>query len=755
MLFKTETSNYAFYGAAFGLCFPVIGTIACAYTELGSLSFMSLMQAQGSNCLLWIIDTAPFWLGLFASLAGRRQDKLKLIISKREETINLRTKELQDALEKAKAATKAKSEFLANMSHEIRTPMNAVIGMTGLLLDTNLDAEQSDYVDTIRSGGDSLLGVINDILDFSKIESGKIDLEYIAFDLRDCIEECLELQANKAMEKNLDLAYIFEEDVPESIYGDVTRIRQILTNLLGNAIKFTEKGEVIVTVKAKRLENKKYELQFEVRDTGIGIPKDRMNRLFKSFSQVDSSTTRKYGGTGLGLTISKKLSEMMGGKMWVKSEAGKGTTFYFTIKAEYRKARAKKYRLGAVPQLKNKNVLIVDDNKTNRKILSTQVKKWGMISTPVANPVEALEKIKNNEAFDIAILDMQMPEMDGLELAREIRKYKDPKQLPLVMLTSLGKKDDLDLIKELNFTSYVTKPIKQIQLYNILNEVFSGETSESEKQFRPAIDKNLAKEFPLKILLAEDNKVNQKVATRILEKMGYRADVASNGLEAIQAVERQHYDVILMDVQMPEMDGLEASRRINEKWGKKERPRIVAMTAGAMKSDREKCFAAGMDDYVKKPINLLELTEALKKAYLEKGKTENPEVHVKSDLINVTERPKNNKATIDEAVLENLKSMDESGDFLVEMINTFFDETSLIIENMRKGLESNDKELFIRSAHSLKSSSANVGAMKLSELGKELEEIGNNGGFKNSSEKIKHVEVEYERVKRALTTYVG
>jgi PAS domain S-box-containing protein len=686
-------------------------------------------------------------LGVFTDITERKKAKIEL---------EKKNKELDKALIKAETATKAKSEFLANMSHEIRTPMNAVIGMTGLLLDTKLTSEQLEYVETVRSGGDSLLGVINDILDFSKIESGKIDLEYIPFDLRDCVEECLDLQATKAMQKGLDLAYYLEPDTPNSIVSDITRVRQILTNLLGNAVKFTEKGEVVVSVKSKLIKNKEYELHFAVKDTGIGIPQERMDRLFKSFSQVDSSTTRKYGGTGLGLIISKKLSEIMGGKMWVDSEVGKGTTFHFTIKAKSKKVKPKIFLKGSVVQLEGKKLLIVDDNETNRRILSMQTKTWGMEALSTGVPSQALEWVKENKEFDIAILDMQMPEMDGLTLAQEIRKYKDSEQLPIIMLTSLGKSDDVAKINELKFSNYLTKPIKQSQLYNVLSEIFFGASIiRSNKKDKFALDKNMAKRHPLKILLAEDNLVNQKVASRILMKLGYRADIVSNGLEVIDALKRQKYDVVLMDVMMPEMDGLEATEAIIKKWSDS-RPRIVAMTAGAMKGDKEKCFDVGMDDYVTKPININQLTEALEKTSSLNSNKPKPQPIEKKDLSFQKKRTenKNQRSAIDETIIETLKSMDDDNGFLNEMITAYLEETPPIIEDMKQGLETKDTELFTRSAHTLKSSSANVGAMNLSDLSKELEMMGNNGGLKGAQAKTKIVEQEFQLVIKKLSSYL-
>ena len=685
-------------------------------------------------------------LGVFTDITDRKKAKIEL---------EKKNKELDGALIKAEAATKAKSEFLANMSHEIRTPMNAVIGMTGLILETKLSPEQMEYVETIRMGGDALLGVINDILDFSKIESGKIELEYIAFDLRDCIEECLDLQASKAMQKGLELVYYIDSGTPNSILGDITRVRQILTNLLGNAVKFTEKGEVVVSVTANKINGKKYELQFAVRDTGIGIPQKRMDRLFKSFTQVDSSTTRKYGGTGLGLTISKELCELMGGKMWVESEAGKGTTFFFIIKAEATQDKPKIYLKGSIPHLGGKKLLIVDDNETNRRILSLQTKSWGIEATATESPLQAIELIKENREFDVAILDMQMPEMDGVTLAKEIRKYQNAKQLPLIMLTSLGRREDIIKAKELDFASYLTKPIKQSQLYNILVEVFlSTKVKKKKKKSKLIMNENMAKLHPLKILLAEDNLVNQKVATKILAKLGYEIDIVSNGLEVINAVSKQKYDVILMDVMMPEMDGLEATRQLIKK-SPKSRPRIIAMTAGAMKSDKERCFDAGMDDYITKPINVAQLTEALKKVSmhndLDKQISEKENSGISKTKIKIEEEP-----AIDKTVIKMLKDMDENGEngFLQEMISIYFEEVPQLLEGLIKGPNKNDNELFVRSAHTLKSSSANVGAMALSKMGEDLEMLGQNGGLKNIQNKVKQVIKEYEKAKKLLEKYL-
>jgi CheY-like chemotaxis protein len=566
--------------------------------------------------------------------------------------------------------------------------------------------------------------------------------------------------------------------------GDVTRLRQILVNLLSNAVKFTEKGEVVVSVTARKLGNGEedkenncstnpssglstpqldYEIQFAVKDTGCGIPSDRLDRLFKSFSQVDSSITRQYGGTGLGLAIGKQLSEMMGGRMWVESEVDRGSTFYFTVVAPC-DSNAPIINLdNRPPQLEGKRLLIVDDNATNRKILALQAQSWGMLTKLTQSGFEALDCLQQGEVFDMAILDMQMPKMDGLTLAAAIRKQPGYQKLPLIMLTSIGRPDPSYHVAPVDFAAFLTKPIKQSHLFNVVSRIFSGQPIQVKPSRSTAVQSipQLASQFPLRILLAEDNRVNQKVALNLLKQLGYQADLATNGLEVLEALHRQSYDVVLMDVQMPKLDGLETTRRICQELPQDTRPRIIAMTANAMQGDREECLEAGMDDYISKPIRIGVLSQTLSKWQPETGNRQSEESGNKeekedkgdfADLSFVSSSSPTLHSPIDMNVLQAFREMvgSDADSVLAEMIDCYLEDAPKLMDAIASAIAQADAMQLRQAAHTLKSSSMTLGATTLANLCRKLEEMSRTGISDYGVDKLQQLEAELERVLAAL-----
>ncbi len=702
----------------------------------------------------------------------------------------LRTKRLQDQLTQAnreldaarvaaESANRAKSEFLANMSHEVRTPMNGVIAMTSLLLESDLTEEQLEYAQTIRHSADALLTIINDILDFAKIEAGRMELDSAPFSVRNCVEDALGLLAARAAEKKLDLIAHVDDSVPAAIEGDAGRVCQVLVHLIGNAVKFTEKGEIVVQVAResvdkpqgtgndtvmlfRSMQQPKCVLHFSVRDTGIGIPKEKLGLLFEAFTQGDGSSTRSRGGIGLGLSIARHLAHLMGGRIWVESQPGHGSTFHFTITAPISDAPAPE-SIAEKPsiELTGLRLLIVDDNPTNRRVLSLQSRKWGIQSREAESPAAALEILRASREFDLALLDMQMPGMDGIQLAREIRRLPGHVSLPLILLSSVDVPKRV-LPSPSPFIAVLTKPVRLVQLNEALLKVVTGGHLPLKTAQPPAkLDPTLANRLPLQCLLAEDNTINQRVALRMLEQMGYTADVASNGIEALQMLEHRPYDVIFMDVQMPEMDGIEATRRIRERertMGNGSRHTvIIALTANAMVGDREKCLAAGMDDYVPKPLRTHVLQASIEKWGPVVLRTR-PAAAAAPRPVAASVSPARGPAappTQDAPVdIERLTDLAGGGEEEVRgLVDLYLNQTTGQLASIREAIEAGRAGEVRRIAHSCVGASATCGMQTLVAPLRELEAMGDRGQLQDAMRAWQQAAHEFDRVKQFLAAY--